>query len=176
MKFSGVVYRAHDPKWSFTPLSGEGAKLSGGRFNPAGVAALYTATTIECAFKEYSQSFASKIHPLTICSYEVECEDVFDLTTEEAALSNGVEWADLDCPWRLMASNGQAPPTWIVTKRLIHAGAAGVLVRSFAPGATERDLNLILWDWGEASPHKITTYDPKGMLPKDQRSWLGPED
>ncbi|MEJ0016938.1 MAG: RES domain-containing protein [Acetobacteraceae bacterium] len=37
------VYRAHHPRWSFEPQSGAGAARSGGRFNPVGTPALYTA-------------------------------------------------------------------------------------------------------------------------------------
>jgi hypothetical protein len=31
-------------------------------------------------------------------------------------------------------------------------GYHGLLVRSFAPGATTDDLNLVLWKWGHAAP------------------------
>ena len=37
MRSRGVVYRAHNPQWSWTPLSGEGARRHGGRFNRRGV-------------------------------------------------------------------------------------------------------------------------------------------
>lgn len=33
MRFRGIVYRAHDPRWSWPPVSGEGSRLYGGRFN-----------------------------------------------------------------------------------------------------------------------------------------------
>ncbi len=42
---------------------------------------------------------------------------------------------------------------------------------SFAPGATERDVNLVLWQWADRLPHRVTVFDPGGKLPKDQRSW-----
>jgi RES domain-containing protein len=29
MRFRGVVYRAHDPRWSWPPVSGDGARLYG---------------------------------------------------------------------------------------------------------------------------------------------------
>ncbi len=38
VRFQGLAYRAHDPRWSFKPLSGEGAAVHGGRFNPKGSA------------------------------------------------------------------------------------------------------------------------------------------
>ena len=33
MRFRGIVYRAHDPRWSWPPVSGEGSRIYGGRFN-----------------------------------------------------------------------------------------------------------------------------------------------
>jgi RES domain-containing protein len=38
--FPRDAYRAHDPRWSFTSLSGDGAALYGGRYNRKGVPAL----------------------------------------------------------------------------------------------------------------------------------------
>ena len=35
MRFRGTVYRAHNPQWVWTPLSGEGARRYGGRFKKA---------------------------------------------------------------------------------------------------------------------------------------------
>ncbi|WP_438382504.1 RES domain-containing protein [Asaia sp. BMEF1] len=49
MRFSGRVFRAHNPCWSFTPLSGDGAAHRGGRFNPVGTHAFYTSLRIKSA-------------------------------------------------------------------------------------------------------------------------------
>jgi RES domain-containing protein len=48
-KITGLVYRAHNPRWAFEPTSGEGARMHGGRFNPKGRAALYTSPRVESA-------------------------------------------------------------------------------------------------------------------------------
>ena len=79
MKFKGTVYRAHNPRWAFSPLSGEGAARTGGRFNRPGVLALYTSLTLETAVREAAQGFARKLDPLTLCSYDVDCADIADL-------------------------------------------------------------------------------------------------
>jgi uncharacterized membrane protein YfcA len=34
VRFEGTCYRAHDPRWSFKPLSGDGGAIRGARFNP----------------------------------------------------------------------------------------------------------------------------------------------
>ena len=67
MRFRGTCYRAHDPQWSFTPLSGAGAAIHGGRFNPRGTEALYLSLTVMTAVKEANQGFAFKILPY-VCS------------------------------------------------------------------------------------------------------------
>ena len=42
VRFRGRVYRAHNPHWAHSPLSGEGAARHGGRYNRKGTPALYT--------------------------------------------------------------------------------------------------------------------------------------
>ncbi|HEY2355937.1 MAG TPA: RES domain-containing protein [Phenylobacterium sp.] len=171
MRFEGTAYRAHDPRWSFTPLSGDGAALRGARFNPKGAPALYLSLEVLTAIKEANQGFARKIDPCFLCTYEVACEDIADLRNEAACAVEGVDFGDLDCPWFALLAAGQEPPTWPIARRLIAAGRAGVLVPSYAPGATAADHNLVLWRWGEHAPHRVRVYDPSGRLPKDQLSW-----
>jgi hypothetical protein len=52
LRFQGTGYRAHDPKWSCIPLSGDGAAIDGGRFNPKGIPTFYLSLSIETALKE----------------------------------------------------------------------------------------------------------------------------
>lgn len=171
MRFQGTCYRAHDPRWSFKPLSGAGAAIHGGRFNPREIEALYLGLRILTAVNEASQGFAFKIRPCVLCSYEVDCDAVVDLRTPEAAAGQGIGWEDMACAWFSLLSEGKEPPSWTVARALIAAGQAGVLVPSFAPGATEADHNLVLWRWGERRPHRVRVFDPTGRLPKDQLSW-----
>ncbi|RYF95562.1 MAG: hypothetical protein EON95_00970 [Caulobacteraceae bacterium] len=171
MRFQGTAYRAHDPRWSFSPLSGDGAAIHGGRFNPKGTPALYLALAPMTAIKEAGQALALKIEPLVLCSYEVDCADVLDLTTAQGLTDAGVAEADLACGWMLLAHEGKTPPTWTMARRLIGDGLAGVVVPSFAPGATADDRNLVLWRWGPETPHRTTVHDPSGRLPKNQLSW-----
>ena len=84
MRFQGATYRAHNPRWSFKPLSGGGAAVHGGRFNPKSVAALYLALDPITAIKESSQGFARKFEPCVLCTYEIDCEDIVDLRTAPA--------------------------------------------------------------------------------------------
>jgi RES domain-containing protein len=171
LRFQGTCYRAHHPKWSFKPLSGEGAAIHGGRFNPTGMNALYLSLSIEGAIKEANQGFAFKFDPCVLCSYEVDCEDVVDLRTEKARIARRIASADLACAWFSFIAEGKDPPSWSMARRLITEGYAGILVPSFAPGATEADHNLVLWDWSDHPPHRIAVFDPSGRLPRNQLSW-----
>jgi RES domain-containing protein len=51
--------------WAFDPLSGEGAKRHGGRFNRPNTLALYTSLDYTTAWMEAQQSFPFKPQPLT---------------------------------------------------------------------------------------------------------------
>jgi RES domain-containing protein len=60
-------------------------------------------------------------------------------------------------------AEGRVPPTWTLAKRLIAAGAAGVLVPSFAVGATAGMRNWVLWRWG-GEAQKVVAWDEEGRL------------
>lgn len=77
MHFEGLAYRAHHPQWSWTPLSGEGARRHGGRFNRRGIPTLHTSLTPLTAIREASP-LGRRMQPLVLCAYEVNAESVFD--------------------------------------------------------------------------------------------------
>jgi RES domain-containing protein len=171
LRFRGTCYRAHDPRWSFKPLSGMGSAIYGGRFNPKGVPALYLSLTIAGAIKEANQGFAFKIEPCVLCSCDVDCAKIADLRTDAGRNRHGATFKEMACAWFLEAARGAEPPSWRIANRLMAMGHAGILVPSFAPGAGPDDHNLVLWRWGARRPHKIRVYDPSGRLPKNQLSW-----
>ncbi|MCB8882702.1 RES domain-containing protein [Acidisoma cellulosilytica] len=173
MRFRGIVYRAHHPRWAFSPLSGEGAARYGGRFNPLGMPALYTALRMQTAWLEAQQAFPFKAQPMTLCAYEVDCADVADLTDPAGLAALGATPATLACPWEDIASRRQMPPSWDLARRLQAAGIAAVMVPSFAAGATPEDVNMVFWAWTPAPPHSVTVIDDQGRLPHDDRSWQG---
>lgn len=170
-RLSGAVYRAHHPRWAFDPVSGEGAARHGGRFNPVGMPALYTALRPETAWLEAQQGFAFKAQPLTLCSYDVDCADLVDLTDTATLAALAVVPADLACAWEDLADRGHIPPTWHLATRLVGQGAAGVIVPSFAHRAQADDRNVVFWTWAEAPPHQVRVVDDHGRLPRDDSSW-----
>jgi RES domain-containing protein len=171
VRLQGLVYRAHNPRWSFAPASGDGAARYGGRFNPVGVAALYTSRRMETAWREAQQGFAFKAQPLTVCAYKVDCEDVADLTDAATREAHAVDPDSLGCPWEDLAARGLTPPSWDLARRLIAAGITAIVVPSFAPGATMEDRNVVFWQWSDTPPHQVAVIDDEGRLPRDDRSW-----
>jgi RES domain-containing protein len=171
LRLQATCYRAHNPKWSFNPISGDGAAIHGARFNPKRVPALYLALTIETAIKEITQGLGLRIDPHVLCSYDVDCADVADLRTYAGRAEHGVAPEELSSAWFSYPLERKEPPSWQLARRLIARGIAGILVPSFAPGATQRDGNLVLWDWSERPPHQVRVFDPSGRLLRDQRSW-----
>ncbi len=167
----GTCYRAHDPRWAFSPLSGDGAKVHGGRFNPKGMPALYLALTLEGMFIEMGHGLARRFEPLTVCTYDVDVDDIVDLTKDEGRSANRVTLDDLACAWAADVANKREPASWQLARRLIADGSAGLLVPSFAVGARTDMLNLVLWKWGANLPRRVEVHDPSGRLPKDQLSW-----
>ena len=89
----------------------------------------------------------------------------------QARKASGVTADDMAAAWFSFLADGQEPPSRRIARRLIAAGAAGILAPSYAPGAAPADHNLVLWDWSDRPPHKIAVFDPSGRLPKDQLSW-----
>jgi RES domain-containing protein len=171
VRFVGIVYRAHNPRWSFSPLSGAGAALHGGRFNRPGREALYVSTALETAIREAAHRLSGKLDPLTLVSYEADIADVVDLTSPASRRAAGVSEDIVAEGWKLKIARGLPVLGWQLAERFVAEGASGILVPSFAHGAGADSINLVLWRWGPDVPHKIHVYDPDQRLPKDQSSW-----
>lgn len=170
MRLACLAYRAHHPRWAFSPLSGEGAAAHGGRFNRKGMAALYTSLRLETAWLEAQQGFPFKTQPMTMCAYAVDCKDIADLTDPATVAALGIDRSDLACSWEDLADRGTTPPSWAIADRLMSGGHAGVVVPSFAPGATAVDRNAVFWRWADAPPYQVRVIDDQGRLPKDDSS------
>ena len=164
MRFRGLVYRAHNPEWAWTPLSGEGARRYGGRFNRRGVAALYTSLTPLTAIRE-AQPLGRPMQPLVLCAYEVDAEPVFDAADEERRRALDVSDSDLACPaWEAEMLGGAVPASQALAEGLIAAGHVGMRVRSFARGAGADDLNLVMWRWSSDRPARVVLIDDEDRL------------
>ena len=162
-RFTGFLYRALNPVYARDPLSGRGAELYGGRFNPKGTAALYASPSPVTALREANQVGA--LQPTTLVAYEADVRPVFDTRDAEALAGFGMTPKDLaSVSWRDdMIANGECE-TQTFARRLIAAGYAALLVPSFARGAAPTDLNLVLWRWGDAAPTRLVLIDDENRL------------
>src|SRR5690606_25845173 len=106
--YSGRLYRALNPIYASQPMSGRGATLYGGRFNPKGMPALYASTSPLIALREANQ--VGDLQPTTLVSYRAEIEAVFDASDAASLAAFGLDEAAL------------ADPTW--RDRMRHAGEA----------------------------------------------------
>lgn len=166
-----MVYRAHNPQWSFSPLSGDGVSKNGGRFNPVGIPALYTSLTTITALSEYHQRFPGRPQPVTLCAYDIDCQDIVDLRDPDALQQRDIDTSDLSCAWEYLLNKGITPPSWEIATMLIQANIAGIIVHSFAMKKQSNAHNLILWKWGDVLPHRVLLIDDDERLPKNQASW-----
>lgn len=161
--YEGRLYRALNPVYAREPMSGRGAELYGGRFNSKGLPALYASLSVLTALREANQ--AGSLQPTTLVSYEAEIEGIFDTRDEIALAGQGMSADALAAStWRdEMKAAGEAR-TQAFASRLFAIGFNGLLVRSFAAGATADDLNIVLWKWGDKAPSRLTLIDDEHRL------------
>lgn len=150
MIYRGLLYRALNPLYATDPLSGRGAELFGGRFNARGTPALYTSLTPETAIRESNQ--VGTLQPTMLLSYQADLVSIFDTRGAAGLARYDATPATIEDPsWRdLMRRDGRSP-TQALAVQLMGDGYDGLLVRSFAKGATSTDLNLVIWTWGPSS-------------------------
>ena len=161
--YVGLLYRALNPVYARDPLSGRGAELYGGRFNPKGTPALYASRSPDAALREANQ--VGTLQPTMLVAYDADIAPVFDVREADALSAFGMTQAGLGAAtWRdEMIENGESE-TQKFASRLIAEGYAALLVPSFARGAPHNALNLVLWRWTSAPPTKLVLVDDENRL------------
>ena len=145
--YQGPLYRALNPIWARDPLSGEGAKRHGGRFNAKGRAALYTAMTVMGAVAEANQ-IGRPFEPVTLVSYAADLANLLDATNPKHLAAHGITAADLAADdWRLQMITQGRSTAQVISETLIAAGYDGLIAPSFAKGGPPNARNLVLWRW-----------------------------
>jgi len=66
--------------------------------------------------------------------------------------------------WRDEMKSKEEARTQGFARNLIAKGYCALLVRSFAPGTSEHDFNLVLGQWGNAPPARLALIDDEGRL------------
>lgn len=161
-------YRFIVPRWSHAPTSGAGAAVKGGRFNRAGVEALYLSEEIATAVAEYRQ-YEELLPPGTLVTYLVSRLRVVDFSAGYVAGTWDALWADYACNWRQLAfEQGVEPASWVLGDLALDAGAAGILFPSMAAAG---GINLVLFNSSALPREALRVHDPNGELPRDSESW-----
>jgi RES domain-containing protein len=163
MPYRGKLYRALNPVFAREPLSGRGAALHGGRFNRKGRPTLYTSLSIMTALREANQ--VGSLQPTTLVCYEATIDQVADTRDRQLLASHGMDEEALAASdWRdAMRERGSAR-TQDFACDLIAEGYAALLVRSFAPGTSSTDLNLVLWSWSDVGNALLALIDDENRL------------
>ena len=147
-RYSGPLYRALNPVYARDPLSGRGAELYGGRFNAKGTPALYAALSPVTALREANQ--AGSLQPTVLESYRADLGPIFDTRNSSQLERRGMsEDALADPGWRTRMFEGNAVPTQDFARELMADGLAGLLIRSYAKGASWAAFNMVIWRWAD---------------------------
>lgn len=145
-RYTGPLYRALNPVYAREPLSGRGAELYGGRFNAKGTPALYTSLDPITALREANQ--VGSLQPTILVSYTADLGPIFDSRDQDGLERFGMTASILADPaWRMKMLDGQSVPTQDLARDLIADRFAGLLIQSFAKGASSSDFNIVLWAW-----------------------------
>lgn len=166
MEYRGPLYRALHPRFAADPLSGEGARRYGSRFNRPGRAALYLARDFDTLRHEIARG--GRFQPSVVLEFDAILSGLFD-----AADPTGLAAYDIDAQalagdgWRRAMMAGQVAPTQDFAEALIADGATGLVVPSHARGARPEARNLVLWVWGDGPPNRLVPIDPEGRLSRD---------
>ncbi|MDZ7282984.1 RES family NAD+ phosphorylase [Sphingomonas sanguinis] len=94
------LWRMLTIRYQRDPLSGEGARRHGGRWNPPGQAALYLGTDHATAIAEFYQGLAK---PGTLAPYRLEATAVADLTDGQDGPADDTVAQAMVAPWKHIA-------------------------------------------------------------------------
>ena len=161
--YRGLLYRALNPVYARDPLSGEGARRHGGRFNARGTPALYLSLSPATALREANQ--VGTLQRTTLVALRADLASLVDGRDAAALARWDARPADLADPsWRDLMLRGAPVPTQDLAARLAGAGHVGLIVPSYARGAGAADVNLVLWRWSTGADDALAVVDDEGRL------------
>jgi RES domain-containing protein len=159
--FAGVAFRHQPPQYA--PLSGRGARIQGGRWNPRdSFSVLYLGLDEQVVAGEFRRLVARQSRtvadflPRTLYRYELELNRLLDLRTAEALAAVGLSLADVQ--------SDDLTACQRVGEAAHHGGREGVLAASATGGG--EILALFVDRLGAGS----------SIVPKELGEWKVPRD
>jgi RES domain-containing protein len=143
-EFRGTLWRALNPEFGRAPLSPIGSMLSGGRFNPVGVPAIYLASDPFTALLEISPTSTIKHEALLLVPVESTLAHFVDLTNDAELNECEITTDDLASSWS--KELGKPTPVQQLYYKLHPQGFSGVKFRS---RANPYLFNFCMWDLTE---------------------------
>jgi RES domain-containing protein len=161
-----LFWRAYVPRWAHEPLSGEGARRFGGRWNPVGAPTIHAARELSTAWAEYNQGFVQ--HPALIIQIELSGASLADLTELSVLRTFDATPEIHKCEWRADLDRGAVPPTHKLREYLIAQDYDGVIY----PSSISRGGSCVaIWRWNTPGAPSLRAIDPEHLLPHNQQSW-----
>ena len=160
-----TLYRAHRPRWSFAPKSGEGARKDGGRWNLRGTPALYLSFNPMPAVAETVKGH--DFRPVLLVQYLVRGGKIADYRDATFRKHEGIRDDLTQTPWLGKAFKTVGAPLQVAAAKLIKRGWHGMIY----PAAESEGLNLVLWKWDDGEGPEVEVQDKNGDLPTTQESW-----
>ena len=97
-------------------------------------------------------------------SYKADLGPIFDTRDQDRLERYGMTASMLADPaWRMKMLDGQPVPTQDLASALIADRFAGLLIQSFAKGASSSDFNIVLWAWAD-NKGSLEVVDDEGRL------------
>lgn len=151
--FSGRTFRVVQPRWAHSPLSGEGARRHGGRFNASGTSAFYSALDPHTAYAEYTQNLYDR--PGLLCAFDIDDAHVADLRDEAQLRAFNATPQLLEARWAGLAD----APTQLLATRIAAEGYDGAIYSSLQHLTGS---NLVLWAWNAPGHPRVELVDRLG--------------
>jgi RES domain-containing protein len=139
--FSGIGYRSSTPKYATESdlLTGIGSKLHGGRWNPIGIAVVYSSLTPESAMAEtlaHNRYYGIPVEdamPRTFVAIEATLQAILDF--RDGSIRRRLQASEeriLTVDWRIEVHAGREPITQRIGRAACESGLEGLIVPSAA--------------------------------------------
>jgi RES domain-containing protein len=164
----GHAFRSTSPKYATEAdiVSGKGAAMVGGRWNPLGVAAVYASLTPETAMAEtlshhrYYRIPVENAMPRTFVALEIMLQAVLDLRI--GPVRQRLRFSEsriVDVDWRKEMRQGNVPPTHLIGLAASLEAYEGLIVPSASdPGGS----NLVVFPANLGRDSLIRIFHPDG--------------